>query len=87
MMEREIVFNNVKRQPFKATGRTQLIKAGENGSEIMSLAYEPEGNSIAVGCFDGSIKLFSAYTGKVTAVLNPAAPSDPVPITCCRFRP
>lgn len=53
------------------------------------MAYDPEGKSIAVGTFDGSIKLYSPFTGKQTQVLNPPAVSgqEVTPITSVRWRP
>jgi len=41
--------NQIKKQPFKITGRPTSIKAGENGSDIMTMAYDPEGKHLAVG--------------------------------------
>lgn len=88
-MEKEITFNNIKKGAFRVTGRTVQIKASENASEVMSVKFDPEGKTVAVGNFDGSLKLYSANTGKIIATLNapPAASEDGVPVTCVRWRP
>jgi len=40
------------------------IKIDENKSDITCMQYDPEGKNIAVGSYDGSLKIFSAFTGK-----------------------
>lgn len=76
-----------KKQPFKIQGRP--IKVGDNHSSITSMAYDPEGKSIAISTFDGSIKLYSPFTGKQTQVLSPTAVAgqEGTPITSVRWRP
>ena len=42
-----------------------------------------------IGTFDGAIKLFSPFTGKLQCLLNPPAPSgtDPLPVSRVSWRP
>ena len=40
------------------------MKIDDNKSDITCMNYDPEGKNIAVGSYDGSIKIFSAFTGK-----------------------
>lgn len=65
------------------------IKFGEYDEDIGSIAYDPEGRFLAVGAFDGSIKFFNSFTGKLQMALNPPnGPEDePVSITKVRWRP
>ena len=85
--KRDLVFSYPKKQPFKLTNKP--LKVGDNSSEINTIAYDPEGKSIAVGCFDGGIKVYSPYTGKLSTVLLQGANAnqEPVPITSIRWRP
>lgn len=54
--------NILKKVNFKIIGRP--LKIDDNHSDITCLNYDPEGKNIAVGTYDGSIKIFSSYTGK-----------------------
>ena len=58
-------------------------KYGDYHTDIQSVAFDPEGKILAVGAFDGSIKLFNALSGKPHTVLNPphGPEDDPVAIT------
>jgi len=41
------------------------VKIGENNSAgINTINYDPEGKTIAVGFYDGALKLLSPITGK-----------------------
>ena len=54
------------------------------------MAYDPEGKYIAIGAYDGSLKLFNAMSGKPHTVLASGlvGPDDDViPLTCVRWRP
>ena len=86
--EKALSINYGKKQSFKVQGKP--MKIGDSHASIMSVSFEPcDGKSLAVGAFDGSIKLYSPHTGKQTQVLNPPPQQgvEPVPITSVRFRP
>jgi len=53
------------------------------------LAFDPEGKCLAVGEFDGSVKIYSYISGKLQVVLNPPAKegAEISPITCIRWKP
>ena len=41
------------------------VKIGENNTAgVNTISYDPEGKTLAVGFYDGSLKLFSPITGK-----------------------
>lgn len=48
---------------MKVSGKP--IKFGDYHEDIGSISYDPEGKYLAVGCYDGSIKFFSSFTGKL----------------------
>ena len=61
-MDKSISFNNVKKMPFSFTNAP--VKMGDSQSDISTLSYDPEGKFLAVGTYDGAIKLYSSFTGK-----------------------
>ena len=65
-----------KDKTFSITGKPVELNSGDGKSTAMTMAYDPSGNHIAVGCFDGSIKTFSPFTGKQQAVFASPMISD-----------
>jgi hypothetical protein len=61
LAKRDLVFTYPKKQPFKG----KALKVGDNSSEVNTLAYDPEGKTLAAGCWDGGLKLYSPYTGRL----------------------
>jgi hypothetical protein len=41
-------------------------KVGDHSCDITSISYDPEGRFLAVGMYDGAIKLYNPFTGKQT---------------------
>ena len=65
---------------------------GDHKCSISALAFDPEGKTIAVGDFEGNLKLYSPITGKVQANLHNSLKEEnegyqPSPITCIRWKP
>lgn len=59
---------------------------GANTSEIYSVRFSLDGRFLAVGCGDGSIKMYNTINGKLAYTLN--NPSNTIlPVTAIRFRP
>ena len=51
-----------KKQAFKMN---KPVKIGENNTAgVNTISYDPEGKTLAVGFYDGSLKAFSPITGK-----------------------
>jgi len=65
------------------------VKIGDSHAATTTVAFDPEGKSLAVGSYDGSIRLYSPFSGKQTQVITPpaAAGAEPLPITSLRWRP
>jgi hypothetical protein len=59
-----------------ATMKEKLVFP-EQTETILSLALAPDGKQLAVGFFDGKLKLLAADTGKTTAEPLPAKPKPP----------
>jgi len=73
-MDRELDIFIPKKQPLKVVGKP--VRTGDCNSAVASIAYDPEGKALAVGTYDGSLKLYNPGTGKVIQVLNsPLAPA------------
>lgn len=83
-MDKNLNINQIKKMPFSMA--SPPVKVGDNQSDISSIAYDPEGKFLAVGAYDGAIKIYSPFTGKQTQVINPSS-SDSSPISCLRWRP
>eukprot|EP00771_Trimastix_marina_P000769 gnl/Trimastix_PCT/1800.p1 GENE.gnl/Trimastix_PCT/1800~~gnl/Trimastix_PCT/1800.p1 ORF type:complete len:342 (+),score=78.87 gnl/Trimastix_PCT/1800:50-1075(+) len=54
-------------------------------SEIFCLRFSPDGQFLAAGCGDGSIRVFNSQTGRLNFHLNVG--TTQFPTTCIRFRP
>lgn len=72
--------------------------ADRQSTDVFCATWSPDSRFLAVGCGDGSIRVFNASTGKVAYLLRSAATTalgadpatgtdDSLPITCIRFRP
>ena len=83
-MDKTLSINHVKKMPFNLA--SPPVKLGDNQCDISSLSYDPEGRFLAVGMYDGSIKLYNPFTGKQTQILHPSG-QDGSPISCLRWRP
>eukprot|EP01137_Pigoraptor_chileana_P033053 Opistho-2@23418 len=71
-----------------ATGRIQHKYAfGENGSELFSVRFSPDSLFVAIGCGNGSVKVFNTQTGKLTFILDDKDEQMRLPATCLRWRP
>lgn len=62
------------------------VKVGDHQCDITSISYDPEGRFLAVGMYDGAVKLYNPFTGKQTQVLHSSG-QDGSPISCLRWRP
>ena len=87
MQEKEIECQFPKGSPFKVVGKP--IRIGDATTEITTLAVDPEGKILAIGEFDGSVRLFSYVSGKMQLMLNPPAKEgqEITPISCIRWKP
>lgn len=70
-------------------------------TEVFCCTWSPDSRFLAVGCGDGSIRVFNASTGRIAYLLRSSAAmalgaahsssdsvvSESLPITCIRFRP
>lgn len=67
-------------------------------TEVFCMTWSPDSRFLAVGCGDGSIRVFNASTGKIAYLLRSSAAmtfgtgtgssvDGSLPITCIRFRP
>jgi COMPASS component SWD3 len=67
-------------------------------TEVFCATWSPDSRFLAVGCGDGSIRVFNAATGKIAYLLRSSAAmalggssssgvDESLPITCIRFRP
>ena len=83
-MDKTLSVNQIKRMPFQLVSSPQ--KVGDHTCDITSISYDPEGRFLAVGMYDGAIKLYNPFTGKQTQVLHPSG-QDGSPISCLRWRP
>jgi WD40 repeat protein len=64
----------------------QRVTISHNTSEVFCTRYSPDGNFIAVGCGDSSIRIFNTKTGESIHILQSGS-SVSLPTTCIRFRP
>jgi len=73
---------------MKVKGRP--IKVGDSRSAITTLKYDPSGKLIAVGTYDGSIKVYNSTSGSINSTLQqPHGVDDedqPV-VTSLKWRP
>jgi hypothetical protein len=56
-----------------ATGQLQLSFPGEMDKEyplVRAMSFNPEGQSLAVGDNDGSVKLFEATSGRLAKTMR-----------------
>lgn len=58
-----------------------------HSAEIFTVRFSPDGLYLAVGCGDGSVKVYNTRTGIESNRLREGADSGLLPITCIRFRP
>ena len=49
-------------------GSTELHM--QNGSEVMSVAFSPDGSQVVSGSIDGAVRIWNATTGEVEAELK-----------------
>jgi WD40 repeat protein len=61
-MDKSLNLNPAKKSHFSFAGNPQ--KMGDSQSDITSMAYDTEGKFLAIGCWDGAIKIYSPFTGK-----------------------
>ena len=55
-----------KNKPLSIIGGAIPLKSYDKSSGAsVSLAYDPFGNHVAQGCFDGSVRIFSPFSGKM----------------------
>jgi len=55
------------------------------GSEVFCVRYSPDGQYLAVGTGDGSVRVYVAQTGRLLHVMNDG--QSPFPISSIRWRP
>lgn len=62
------------------------LTISENSAEVFSTRFAPDGNMLAAGCGDGTIRIFHASTGRLAYNLQSGS-SQSLPTTSMRFRP
>lgn len=62
------------------------ITIEHNTSEVFCARYSPDGDFIAIGCGDGSIRVFNATTGHTIHILRTGSNTS-MPTTNIKFRP
>ena len=65
---------------------------GESGSAVQSVRFDPQDKYLAIGCEDGSIKIFNVSNSKLVYTLNQkksdsSGEEEKRPSTCIRWRP
>lgn len=53
--------------------------------DIYSIRFSPQGQELAIGCTDGSVRLYNPESHKLVKCLN--VTKDAAPTTCVRYRP
>jgi WD40 repeat protein len=56
-----------------------LFTLTAHGNGVTAAAFSPNGNRIATGCYDGTVKLWDAETGRETGTLGTPASTTPHP--------
>eukprot|EP00753_Platysulcus_tardus_P004272 PLAT12526.5.p2 GENE.PLAT12526.5~~PLAT12526.5.p2 ORF type:complete len:422 (+),score=231.27 PLAT12526.5:1739-3004(+) len=63
-----------------------FLTISDNPSEVFVVRFSPDGSLLAAGCGDGSIRVFSTTTGRLTYSLNVGTLHN-LPTCALRFRP
>ena len=87
MDKHQINLNIPKNSAFRVIGKP--IEIGDSKQSITAMAFDPEGTRLAVGEFDGHVRIYSYVSGKIQMVLNPPSKEgeDQTPIMCIRWKP
>ena len=58
-----------------------------NCSAVRCMAFDKLGVHVAQGCFDGKVKVFSPFTGKLQYVFSNSDEGVPSSVTCLKWHP
>ena len=91
MISAETIENIIpKDSPLSLYGNPVKISDAKN--EVMALSYEPTDKYLAIGYFNGAVKLYSPFSGKQQCYLNDPSNEDVLkvkygPVSCIRWKP